>query len=102
MVLHTIITASDIQQEMAPVKPHITQPSLIDFEAQRPFFGWLLLENVKQTFQHCTCHMRLPPSVHLQKRFKSPNPDANLFHCRKPNTTDMIYSYTPAIDGGKT
>lgn len=32
------ITASDIQREMVPVKPHVTQPSLIDFEAQRPFF----------------------------------------------------------------
>ena len=41
-------------------------------------------------------------STHLQKRFKSTNPGANLFHCREPNATDMIYSNTPAIDGGKT
>ena len=46
--------------------------------------------------------MRLPPSTHLQKQFKSPNPGANLFHHREPNATDMIYSDTPAIDGGET
>ena len=96
------ISASDIQREMAPIKPRVQQPSLIDFESQRPFFGWLPLENVKRTFQHCTQNMRMPPSTHLQKRFKSPNPGANLFHRREPDTTDMIFSDTAAIDGGET
>ena len=46
--------------------------------------------------------MRMPPSTHLQKRFKLPNPGANLFHRCEPNVTNMIYSNTPAIDGGET
>ena len=46
--------------------------------------------------------MRLPPSTHLQKRLRSPNLGANIFHCREANATDMIYSDTPAIDGDKT
>ena len=40
--------------------------------------------------------------MHLQKQFKSPNPDANLFHRWEPDATDMVYSNTPAIDGGET
>ena len=48
------ITASDIQQAMTPVKPRVTRPLLINFEAQRLYFGLLPFENVKQTFQHYT------------------------------------------------
>ena len=46
--------------------------------------------------------MKLPPSTHLQKRLRSPNPGANIFHHCEADATDMIYSDTPAIDGGKT
>ena len=87
---------------MAPVQPRITKPTAIDYESKRPYFGWLPLERVKRTFEQCTQHMRLPPSTHLQKRLRSPNPGANIFHRREADATDMIYSDTPAIDGGET
>ena len=87
---------------MTPVQPRITKPTAIDYKSKRPYFGWLPLERVKQTFEQCTQHMRLPPSTHLQKQFRSPNPGANIFHCPEANATDMIYSDTPAIDGGET
>ena len=45
--------------------------------------------------------MRLPPSTHLQKCFKLPNPGAKLFYHCEPDATNMIYSDTPAIDGGE-
>ena len=46
--------------------------------------------------------MRMSPSTHLQKHFKSQNSEANLFHCHEPDATDMIYSDMSAIDGGET
>ena len=96
------INKSDITNAMHPLKPRITRPSKIDYESKRQYFGWLPLENVKRTFEYCTQNMRLPPSTHLQKRFKSPNPGANLIHQREPDATDLIYCDTPAIDGGET
>ena len=44
---HYNINTNNIQQEMAPIKSCVTQLSLINFERQRPFFGWLPLENIK-------------------------------------------------------
>ena len=99
------INESDITKAMHPLQPRITKPfkpSLIDYESKQPYFGWLPLETVKRTFQHCTQHMRLPPSTHLQKRFKSMNPGANLIHRHKADATDLIFCDTPAIDGGET
>ena len=46
--------------------------------------------------------MRLPPSTHLQKCFKSPNPGANLIHCCKADAIGFIFCDTHAIDGGET
>ena len=46
--------------------------------------------------------MRLPPSTNLQKRFKSPNPGANIFHRYEPDVTDMIHSNNPSICGKET
>ena len=42
------------------------------------------------------------PLTHLQKRFKSPSPGANLIYWREPDATDLIYYDMPAIDGGET
>ena len=96
------IDSGDILDAMAPVQPRITKATAIDYESKRPYFGWLPLERVKRTCEQCTQHMRLPPSTHLQKQLRSPNPGANIFHCCEADATDMIYSDTPAIDGDKT
>ena len=96
------INESDITNAMHPIKPRITKPLLIDYESKRLYFGWLPVETVKRTFQHCTQNMRLPPSTYLQKHFKSINPGANLIHRRKADATDLIFCDTPAIDGGET
>ena len=84
LVLHQAskfcINTSNMQDAMHPIRPCITRLSDIDHKSKRPFFGWLSFKTVKCTFDHCTQHMRLPPLTHLQKRFKSPNLDANIFY----------------------
>ena len=96
------INANNIQDTMHPIWPRITRQSDIDYESKRPFFGWIPVKTIKRTFDHCTQHMRLPPSTNLQKHLKSPNPGANIFHCWEPDATDMIHSNTPAICGKET
>ena len=87
---------------MQPICPPITKPSDIDYKSKRTFFGWLPIETVKHTFDHCTQHMQLLPSTHLQKHFKLPRPGANIFHRHKTDATDMINYNTPAIFGSTT
>ena len=46
--------------------------------------------------------MCLPPSSHLQKRFKSPNPATNLHRRNKADATSQIVCDIPAANGGET
>ena len=82
--------------------PYISRPPDIDYKSKRPLFFCLPFETVKHNFYHYTQHMRLPPSTHLQKRFKSTNLGSNIFHCWEPDATDMIHSNIPAICRSKT
>ena len=47
-------------------------------------------------------YVLLPPSSHLQKQFKSPNPLLNLRQHNEADATDQIFSDKPAMDGGET
>jgi hypothetical protein len=38
----------------------------------------------------------------LKKRYKSPYPALNVFHCEEPVAMDTVYSDKPAIDDGST
>ena len=95
------INANDIATIMTPLKPRYSVPTLIDYESKRKYFAHLPAEVVKATFKHTTQNMKLPPSSYLHKMFKSPNPSANLKRRDEADATDMIYSDTPAINGGE-
>ena len=59
-----------------------------DWERKRKSFGNVPADIVQRTFKHTTQIGTLPPSSHLQRQFKSPNPALNL-HCRnEANATD--------------
>jgi hypothetical protein len=77
------------------------KPTDIVYESKRKYFAHLPASVVKATFKHTTQNMRLPPSSYLHKMFKSPNPSANLKRRDEANATDLIYSDTPAINGGE-
>ena len=57
---------------------------------------------VQNTYKYSTQHGVLPPSSHLQKRFKSPNPLLNLRRRNEADATNQIFLDTPAMDGGET
>jgi hypothetical protein len=95
------INASDLAEIMSPLKPRITQPSETDYELKRKFFAHLPASIVKATFKHTTQNMRSPPSTYLHEMFKSPDPSANLKRRDEADSTDQIFSDTPAIKGGE-
>jgi hypothetical protein len=95
------INANDLSSVMNPLKPRMTKPTDIDYESKRKYFAHLPASVVKATFKHTTQNMRLPPSSYLHKMFKSLNPSANLKQRGEADATDLIYSDTPAINGGE-
>ena len=92
----------DIQQAQEPLKSSIRPPAEVDYERKRKYFGYVSVMIVRNTFKHSTQYGVLPPSSHLKKRFKSPNPLLNLHRRNEAYATDQIFSDTPAIDGGET
>jgi hypothetical protein len=95
------INASDLAEIMSPLKPQMTQPSEHDYESKRKYFAHLPASVVKATFKHTTQNMRLRPSTYLHKMFKSLYPSANLKRRDEADSTDQIFSDTPAINGGE-
>ena len=68
----------------------------------RKYFGNVSADIVWGTFKHTTQIGTLPPSSHLQWKFKSTNPVLNI-HCHqnKADATDQIFAKIFAIDGGE-
>ena len=78
------------------------QPAKVDYERLQPRFGWLPINTIKRTFEVTTQYARMPMSVLLKKRYRSPYPACNVPRRNEPVATDTVYSDTPAIDDGST
>ena len=68
----------------------------------RKYFGNVPAETVRNTFKHTTQIGTLPPSSHLQRQFKSPNPALNLYRRNEADATNQIFAKVPAMDGKET
>ena len=93
---------SDIEFAQEPLQPSIRPLAVDDYERKHKYFDYVLAKFVCNTYKQFTQHGVLPPSSHLQKQFKSPNPLLNLHQRNKVDATDQIFSNTPAMDGGET
>ena len=92
------ITEAELHEAQVPLKLTIRRPESMDYERMRKYFGYVPADIVWRTFKHTTQIGTLPPSTHLQRQFKSPNPALNL-HCRnEADATDQIFAKEPALD----
>jgi hypothetical protein len=91
------VTPNATTHESKPIKITKTTP---DFEALRPFFGWMPIDVIKKTCKSTTQYARTPMSAILKNHYKSPYPAFNIKRRNEPVATDTIYSDTPAIDDG--
>jgi hypothetical protein len=96
----SLLSASDIHDSV--VAPLHTVASDIDFESKRKYFSYLPIDVIKATFKYTSQCMKLPPSTHLQKRFRSPSSGANLRRHYEDDSTDLIYSTVPSISSKQT
>ena len=96
------ITEAEVQAARAPLKQGISRPEAQDWERMRKYLGNVPADKVRNTFKHTTQIGTLPPSSHLQRQFKSPNPALNLHRRNEADATDIIFAKVPAMDGGET
>ena len=96
------ITKAELQEAQAPLSQGIGRPEQQEWERMRKYFGNVPAKTVRNTFKHTTQIGTLPPSSHLQRQFKSPNPALNLHRRNEADATDQIFAKVPAMDGGET
>jgi len=73
-----------------------------DYQALKPYFGYLPVETIARTFENSTqCgHIFNSEEGNQFKRYKSPQPAMNIHRWDEDILMDEIFSGTPAIDGG--
>jgi len=89
---------------LANGSPRIHTPSAVDYNNMCPYFAWQSTDIIEATFKNSTQYGFMPTSSNsnLFKRYRSPNPGANIPRLYDGVMTNSICSDTPAIDGGKT
>jgi len=75
-------------EAQAPLKPTVRRPEPMDYERMRKYFGHVPADIVHQTYKYTTQIGLLPPSTHLRRQFKSPNPALNLHRRNEADATD--------------
>ena len=68
-----------------------------DWERMRKYLGNVPADMVCNTFKHTTQIGTLPPSSHLQRQFKSPNPALNIHRRDEADATNQIFAKVSAM-----
>ena len=96
------ITKAELQETQAPLNPSIRRPKMEDWERIRKYLGNVPADMVRNTSKNTTQIGTLPPSSHLRRQFKSPNPALNIHRRDEADATDQIFAKVPAVDGVET
>ena len=84
------------------VKKNDQQPTTIDCNKSKPYFGWVNAETIKKTFENSTQWALTSTRLPMRKHFKSRFPAFNIPCRNEAIATDSIFSDTPVIDSGVT
>ena len=76
---------------------HVFQPTPVDHEKFRPFFGWVNSDIIKQTTTQWGVAL---DSFPMNRHLKSRNPALNVPRRHESVATDTIFSDKPAVDSG--
>ena len=99
-IIHTLSILSDTP--ITSIQKHIQQPTTIDYNKFKCYFGWVNAYTVEKTFQTSTQWAVTSTRFPMRKHFETQFPAFNI-PCRNETVaTDTIFSDTPAIDSGVT
>ena len=77
---------------------HQIKSEIPDFDKYRPYFGWVNVDTIKETFKHTTQWEASLTMFLMKRHLKSWNPALNVPKRHKAVATDTVYSDTPAVD----
>ena len=98
--IHTLSILSDTPTIF--VKKHDQQPSTIDYNKLKPYFGWVNADTIKKTFENSPQWAVTATRFTMRKHLKSRFPAINIPFRNQVVATDTIFSDTAAIDSGVT
>ena len=98
--IHTLSILSDTPA--TSIQKHNQQPTTIDYNKLKPYFGWVNAETIKKTFENSTQWAVTSTRFPMRNHFKSRFPAFNIPWRNEAVATDTISSDTPAIDSGVT
>ena len=79
---------------------HQIKSEIPDFDKYRPYFGWVNVDTIKETFKHTTQWGASATTFPMKRHLKSRNPAPNVPRRHEAVATDTVYSDTPAVDSG--
>ena len=68
-----------------------------DYEALRPYFGWIPAARIRKTLKNTTQWYKAETRFPLQKHYKTRFPAANVDRLNEDVATDTLFSNTPAL-----
>ena len=99
-VIHTLSILS--HTPTTSIQKHDQQPTTIDYNKLKPYFGWVNAETIKKTFENSTQWAVTTTRFCMRKCFKSRFPAFNIPCRNEAVATDTIFSNSPAIDSAVT
>ena len=81
----------------------IVRGNAIDINDLRPYFLWQPHDIIRKTIENTTQYGRITPDpLPYKVRYRTPYPAANIARRSEAVSADIVYSDTPAVDGGET
>ena len=97
---HSLFILSDTPT--TSIQKHDQQPSTINYNKLKPYFGWVNAGTIKKTFENSAQWAVTSTRFPMRKHFKSRFPAFNIPCRNEAVAPDTIFSDTPAINPGVT
>ena len=79
---------------------HQIKSEIPEFDQYRPYFGWVNVLTIKETFKHTTQWGAPVTTFPIKRHLKYRNPALNVPRRHEAVATETAYSDTPAVDSG--
>ena len=95
--------SEDPIQESKRASDVIVRGKALNINDLRPYFLWQPHDIIRRTIENTTQYGRITPDPLSYKiRYRTPYPAANIARRSEAVSADIVYSDTPAVDGGET
>ena len=98
--IHTFSILSDTP--ITSIQKHVQEPTTIDYNKLKPYFGLVNADTIKKTFEDSTQWAVTPTRFPMRKHFNSRFPAFSIPCRNEAVATNTIFSDTPVTDSAVT